>query len=153
MEHAHSMCVPRREKFQPFELDQNPNACHALQNFILQFGRDFWNNIPAEGNEIFCDVVYTLGNACVNGMKCKGTANLPPGTYRCGIFMCNKRMSSRNPDNLQLERGSRPSVKSRNARPECFERCMCLACAIHSMVRIPHPLIAKLRCKAHSQMF
>lgn len=86
---------------------------------------------------ILDDAVEDVNLACVNGRSCKGTALLPFHMFRMGLFMCEKRYSNKDPDEEkddQDKSSCRLTDKTASLHPECFERCMCLACAVHSLV-------------------
>ena len=95
---------------------------------------------------ILDDAVEDVNLACVNGRSCKGTALLPLHMFRMGLFMCEKRFSNKDPDQEKHDEDKsscRLTDRTASLHPECFERCMCLACAVHSLVSLPLALLVQ----------
>jgi hypothetical protein len=147
-----------RKPLQPFETEQNPGAITVLRPLIETLGQKyflhFFPNIVQQQHVSSCcggsdgplkafaeqadfvwdDCTDDVRLACVNGRACRGTSFLPAGKFRMGIFMCDKRFSNRNPDNPTARKSPHSKGIAQTLHPECFERCLCLACAVHSLV-------------------
>ena len=151
----------QRDVLEPFQLEQNPGAVECMKPMIESYGQDYIlsffpdivqkkitsayeQNLESMFDPCqfqFDDVISDARLACVNGQACWGSYSLPEGKFRMGIFMCDKRWSQRDPDNVLASKPYEQKTFSSSCQSECFERCMCLACAVHSLVIFPLPLL------------
>lgn len=128
-----------RAPLRPFDIEQNPNATHVLKSIAERFGRMY---VGASSQPPRCsqdgfldDATEDVHLACANGKTCRGTAFLPRGMFRVGLFMCEKRWSARDPDDDDAREARNMRNKMDTLQTDCFDRCICLACAVHSLVR------------------
>lgn len=149
------MSTGLRSKLSAFDLEQNPAAVRTLKPLVENLGQQYFltffphivqqtntdNETPLEDCcnrdvSYYDDAVSDVRLACCNGRKCRGTAFLPRGQFRMAVFMCEKRWSNRDPEDPLAKKATHTNGKFSSTHSDCFERCICLACAVHSLVTL-----------------